>query len=103
MMAAARVTKLRKKIGKGTRGSFLPTYSMLLSFIFELLPPRVPSESETGLFEGDSEFLVGMDVDNGTSGGFELSDTRITPGGRISLCSIFRGRNTMVIGIPKCP
>src|ERR1017187_4343988 len=60
MMAAATATKPRNKIGNGTRGSLLPTYSMLLSFISGLLPPRGRSDSVTGLFDGDSGFLVGM-------------------------------------------
>jgi hypothetical protein len=98
-MAAATAAKPRNKIGKGTRGSLLLAYSMLLSFISELLPPRGPSDSVTGLFDGSSGFLVGMVLDIKANGGFELSDARITPDGRLSLFSILRGRKRVVSGV----
>jgi hypothetical protein len=88
MMATATAAMAKKKIGKETRGSLLPTYSMLLSLISGPLPPRGLNDSVTGLSDGGSGSLVGMVLDIKANGGFELSGTRITPGGRLSLFSI---------------
>ena len=92
MMAAVTATKPKSKIGKGTRGSLLPTYSMLLSFVSGPLPPRGLSDSVTGMFDGGSGFLAGMVLESRANGGFELPDTLITPNGRLTLCLILRGR-----------
>jgi hypothetical protein len=55
---------------------------MLLSLISGPLPPRGLSDSETGLCAGDSGFLEDMVLGIDANGGFELSDTGITPDGR---------------------
>lgn len=89
-------TKPRNSIGKGTRDSFLPTYSMLLSFISGPLPPRHPSGSAAGLFDGGIGFPVGMVLDIKANGGFKLSDVRITPSGRLSLFTFLSGPNRVL-------
>jgi hypothetical protein len=59
-MAAATATAPINTISTEIRGSFLPMYSMLLSLVSGLLPPRGVSDSLTGLFDEDSGFLEGM-------------------------------------------
>jgi hypothetical protein len=63
MIAPATGTKAINKIDRGTRGSLMPTYSMLLSLISGLLPPRGPSDAVTVLFDEGSGLLVGMALD----------------------------------------
>jgi len=65
-MAAATAAKPRDKIGKGTRGSRLPTNSLLLSLASGLLSTRGLSDSVTGLLDGASRFLVGIVSDDRT-------------------------------------
>lgn len=95
-MAAATATRQRNKIGKGTRGSLLPTYSMLLSFVSGLLPPRGPGDSASGPFDVGPGFPVGMALDIRANRGFELPGTRITPDSRLFLLLILRDRKRVV-------
>lgn len=103
MPAAATATIPRSRIGKGTLGSLLPTYSMLLSFVSWPLPPRGLGGSVAFLFEGGSGFPVGMVFDIRANGGFEWSDTRITPDSCLSLLQILLGRMTrsQIRGLPE--
>jgi hypothetical protein len=65
MTAATKAAKPTSTSGSGTWGSLLPTYSLALSLGSGLLPPWGLSDSEAGLFDFSSGFLVGMVMDIG--------------------------------------